>query len=146
MRKRLVLGAVASIAIAAPGPASAAARVALPVRASTCSTAVAFGDPQWRERSMFFRATVEIACPPGVAFSAALRSANGCELHSSGGSALRYEMFADAAMQSAIVSCERAAEPLRGTGRQTFVVYGRIAGSSAAAGRFTDAILATITL
>lgn len=99
-----------------------------------------------RQSALTFRGTVNVACPAGVSFSAALRSANACELQSGSGAVLRYQIYSDAAMQSAVVSCERQSEPLHGTGRQTFVVYGRVDAPLVATGQFTGALLATISL
>jgi spore coat protein U-like protein len=140
------LGAVACGAMFALSALPALAVTRATPSAAVCSTSIAFDTPNWRQQAMTFRATVDIACPLGVAFSAALRSSSGCELRSRSGSALRYELFSDAAMQAPIVSCEREAGVLSGSGRRSFVVFGRVEGPVAAIGQFHDALSATITI
>lgn len=145
MRFFATLGAVACIVSGSISSAAAAPHPPPPVlRGVNCTTAIVFGDPAPQAGRLLFRATVSIACPPGIAFSAAFRSVHACQLSSTAGN-LRYELYADPAMQTAVVSCEREPEPLHGTGRQNFVVYGRVDGTTAGSGRFTDSLLATVS-
>jgi hypothetical protein len=111
---------------------------------SACSSSVVFGPADWRAQALVFRATISIACPLGVAFSATLSSPGGCELQSSSGERLRYELFADPQMRSAVVSCEGATSPLNGSGRQTFIAYGRVAGPVRGIGQFHDALVTSL--
>ncbi len=146
MRGGLVLAGALGAALAAHAPAAAAPRVPLVPAATQCTTSIVFGQPQLRERAMLFRATVNVGCPAGVTFSAALRSPNACRLQTSTGARLQYRIFSDPAMQSAVVSCDGPTSPLRGTGRQTFIVYGRVDAPVTAAGQFTGVLVATISL
>jgi spore coat protein U-like protein len=140
MRHGLAAWAALCTVLSATNPAAAAA----PRGVSTCSSSVVFGAPEWRAGTLLFRVTVDISCPLGVAFSAALSSPGGCELRSSTGNVLRYELFSDEALRSAVVSCERATQALTGTGRRSFVIYGRVDGAPGAPGRFHDALVTTI--
>jgi hypothetical protein len=143
MRAGLIRWAATCCAVIAAGaPAHAASHPSATL--SECSSSVVFGAPEWRAPAMVFRATVAISCPLGVAFSAALRSAGGCRLHSMTGAELSYELFADEAMRSPVVSCDRATAPLNGTGRTNFLVYGRLDGPIVADGQFHDSLVTSI--
>jgi spore coat protein U-like protein len=144
VRHAILLSAAITASILADRPASAASH-SKATPAMACSISAIFGQPAFENRSTVFRATITVSCPMGVAFSAALRSAHACRLAGIGGAAFPYEIYRDAAMRSAIVSCDGPVEPLTGTGRQTFIAYGRVSGT-VAAGDFADALLATITL
>jgi hypothetical protein len=137
------LTALCSTVTGAPAAAAIATHASPPITA--CSSSIVFGAPEWHARTLVFRATIAIDCPLGLAFSATLRSPGGCELASDSGQQLRYELFADPAMRSPIVACDGATTPLRGTGRRTFVAYGRVDGPVGAIGRFHDALETSIT-
>ncbi len=137
-------GALCLALIASPAQAAGSGST-LPQRAASCLTSVVFGDPVAHAGALEFRGTVSVACPAGVTFSAGLRSANACRL-SAGSGSLHYEVYADAAMLSPLISCEHTVATLHGRGRQLFAIYGRAIGPAAGDGRFTDSLLATVTL